>query len=164
MVALHPTRRSPRRGPQPQLGLISLRCVDEGDQRLPVVIDPEVLQIEIAVGLVVAVGLGGEIVGADRHAAVVETRTGGGVEEFVQHALAVGIAKGAERRPASFVEACAETFHGREAAPGRCLRGSTFRLSMSHPNAGLKVPPFCHGVASVVTTKVRRSSERLGRG
>ena len=54
--------------------------MDEWDERLLVVLDAELLQLEIPVRLVVTVGFGGEIVGADRHAAIVEPRTLIGIE------------------------------------------------------------------------------------
>src|SRR5271170_2171513 len=111
MIPLHPTRRSPRRSPEPQLRLIALRRMNKRDQRLPVVLNAEMLQIEIAVRLVVAVGLSSEIVRTNRHAAVSKARSGNRVEEFVQHALAVLLAERLKRCPAKLIEAPSETLH-----------------------------------------------------
>src|SRR5271170_6971405 len=74
MIPLHPARRSPRRSPEPQLRLIALRRMNEWDQRLPIMLNAEMLQIEIAVRFVVAISFGREIVRANRHAAVSKAR------------------------------------------------------------------------------------------
>ncbi len=109
MIALHPTRRAPRRSPQPQRRLVALRGVNEWDQGLPVVLDAEMLQLKIAIGLVVAVSLSGKIVRANRHAAICEARASLRIKEFLQHALPVLLAQRHQRGPPELVEATSET-------------------------------------------------------
>ena len=52
-VVFHPGRRAPRRRPELQFGLVLERALDEGDERLEVVGDAEVLEGEVVGRLVV---------------------------------------------------------------------------------------------------------------
>src|SRR5579872_1926333 len=116
VIALHPAWWTPWRSPQSQLLLVPQRRLNKRNQRPTVVVDDEMLQVEIAVGLVVAVGLRRKIVGADRHPAIRETRSRCGIEELPQHALAIRLPERLKRRPAEFVEAGAESV---DSCPGR---------------------------------------------
>ena len=67
-------------------------------------IDAKVLQLEVAIGVIVAVGADGEIVRSDRSSAIRETRALGRMEEFPEHRLPVLLVERVERGPAEFVE------------------------------------------------------------
>ena len=85
--------------------------MDERNQRLSVMLNAEVLQIEVAIRFVVGVSLIRKVVRADRHAAVGKASAGCGIEEFVQHAFPVRHAQCVELHPARLVKACAKAFY-----------------------------------------------------
>ena len=97
---------------------MGLGAVDEGDERGAVVVDREVAQIEVPVGLVVAVGLAREIVGPDGHAAVGEARARRGVEELAGDGVAVGGGQDAEGGPTELIKAGAEALHAMRGTGG----------------------------------------------
>src|SRR5271169_5427348 len=88
------------------------RCVNERNECLSVMRNAEVLQLEVAGCLIVAVGLRRKVVCADRHPAVREACSIGGVKQFMQYAFAVLLAERHKRGPAKFIEAGAEALHG----------------------------------------------------
>src|SRR4051812_34272992 len=95
------------------------RGVNKRDQRFPVMIDAEVVQREIAVDFVVAVGFPRKVIGADRHAAAGETRTGGCIEQLAKYRLPILVAQRFESGPAEFIEAGTESLDRRAAPASR---------------------------------------------
>ena len=110
-VGLHPCGRRPGDGPDGELGLNAHGGVDEGKERLAVVVDGEVGEREVAGGLVVGVPAGGEVVGADGRAAEGEVGAGGR-EEGLEGRFARGRIEGLKRLPSEIVEATAEAVDG----------------------------------------------------
>src|SRR5580692_146734 len=111
MIALHPTRRRPRRSPQPQLRLIPQRCLDKRHQRLLVMRDAEILQREIAVRLVIAVRPRRKIVCPNRSPAICESRPRPRIKELTQDTLAIALAEHLQRSPPQFIEASPESLN-----------------------------------------------------
>ena len=109
--ALHPRRRAPRTGEQLHVRLPFLCAVDVRDQGLLVVFDGEMLHPVVAVDLVVAVPVVGEIIGADGGAVEGEVHFVG-AEQLLDDLVAFGFADVLQRQPAEFVEAAAEAAQG----------------------------------------------------
>lgn len=88
-----------------------LRAVDVRDQGLFVVFDGEMLHLVVAVYLVVAVPVVGEIIGSDGGAVEGEVHFVG-AEQLLDDLVAFGFADVLQRQPAEFVEAAAEAAQG----------------------------------------------------
>ena len=106
--ALHPGGRGPRAGEQLHVRLPFLGTVDVRDERLLVAFHGEVLHVVVAVDLVIAVPVVGEVVGAHGRAVEREVHLLG-IEELLDDLVAFRLGDGLQRQPAEFVEAAAET-------------------------------------------------------
>ena len=85
--------------------------MDKGHKRIPVMVNAEMLQREVTIRLVVAIGCGRKVIRPNRHSAVIEPSPGRWVEEFLHDDLAVVFTQKTQRRPTQFIEAGPKAFH-----------------------------------------------------
>ena len=104
---LHPRRRAPRAGEQLHVRLPFLRAMNIRNQRLLIMLDGEMLHLVIAVGLVIAIPMIGEIIGADRRTIEGEVHLIR-AEQFLDDLIAFFLDDRLQRKPAKLVEAAAE--------------------------------------------------------
>jgi hypothetical protein len=83
--------------------------MDKGDQRRPIVLNAEVLQLKVALGLVIRVRLQGKIIRANRHPAKRKPRTRQRIEQLPQNTLAILFSQLAERSPSPLIETPAKS-------------------------------------------------------
>ena len=88
-----------------------LRAMNIRNQRPLIMLDGEMLHLIIAVGLVIAIPMIGEIIGADRRTIEGEVHLIR-AEQFLDDLVAFGFADVLQRQPAEFVEAATEAAQG----------------------------------------------------
>ena len=88
-VVLHPNRRTPWRRPDPDVGVVVLRVMNERDERLSIVFDREMLHFEVAGCLVVRIPVPCEVVRSYGHAAHGEIGADARLEQFAEDRFAV---------------------------------------------------------------------------
>ena len=104
---LHPCRRAPRAGEQLHVRLPFLRAMNIRNQRLLIMLDGEMLHLIIAVGLVIAIPMIGEIIGTDRRTIEGEVHLIR-AEQFLDDLITFLFSNRLQRKPAKLVEAAAE--------------------------------------------------------